>query len=68
MTEVQYDCGMIPAGALGYYVLRALGRPFGRWVRSDHPSVTYVGGAVMVLGWILVIGIGIYILSLVFGN
>jgi hypothetical protein len=59
---------MIPAGAVGYYVLRALGKPFGKWVKSDHPSVAYVGGTVMVLGWILVIGVAVYIVSLIFSN
>jgi hypothetical protein len=59
---------MIPPGPVGYYIFRAVGRLFRPWINSDHPSVTYVGGAVMVMGWILVIGVGGYIVSLIFGN
>jgi len=59
---------MVAPGPLGYYVFRTVGRLLHPWIKSDHPSVKYVGGAVMVLGWLLVIGVGIYIVSLIFGN
>jgi hypothetical protein len=59
---------MVSPGPVGYYVFRAVGRVLRPWINSDHPSVTYVGGAVVVMGWILVIGLGIYIVSLIVGN
>ena len=59
---------MFPAAPVGFRIFGALAKLFKKWIASDHPSVTYVGGAVMVLGWMLVIGIGGYVVSLIFGN